>query len=71
MTPEVGVLGLYKFIDLVRLGFLTPGGRRSPIRMIKVGAKLTSSLPFFLLRTRYDNKTSRYFLCHFRPHSGL
>ncbi len=50
MTPEVGVLGLYKFIDLVRLGFLTPGGRRSPIRMIKVGAKLTSSLPFFYVK---------------------
>ena len=48
MIPKVGVLGLYKFIDLLRPGLLAPGGRRSPIHMIKVGAKLTSSLPFFI-----------------------
>ncbi len=71
MIPKVGVLGLYKFIDPLRPGFLAPGGRRSPIHMIKVGAKLISSLPFFIFRTRYDDKASHYFLCRFRSDSGL
>lgn len=71
MIPKVGVLGLYKFYDLLRPGFRAPDGRRSPIHMIKVGAKLTSSLPFFIFRMGYDDKASHYFLCRFRPDNCL